>query len=159
FTSTAQTLPSLSTRIPCDEIKLFSPQACSIFPFLSNWTTGCEPRLNTQTLSWRSTATPEHSPKFQPFGSCAQSLTTLCGNAGPVFNSADSGVTVTNAESSKRYLIAPVLYYGTTCVREWTITWAGVPASCRRRSSEYETSYELPIPGLRIERRRIDVPQ
>src|SRR5512134_1741273 len=47
--------------------------------------TGWAPRLNTQTLSCLSTATPELSPKFQPFGSFAQSFTSLCGNGGPLF--------------------------------------------------------------------------
>ena len=46
-----------------------SGQACRNFPVLSNWITGCEPRLNTQTLSSLSTAAPERSPKFHPFGS------------------------------------------------------------------------------------------
>src|ERR1051325_1184759 len=90
FTSTPQTLPSASTRTPWDETTVPSPQACSIFPLLSNWMTGCLPRLNTQTLSWRSTATPEHSPKFHPAGSWAQSLTTLYGSAGPDFRSAEN---------------------------------------------------------------------
>src|SRR6476469_2985136 len=90
LTSMPQMLPSGSTRIPCDDTTVPSPQDCSMLPFLSNWTTGCLPRLKTQTLSLRSTATPEHSPKFHPVGSCAQSLTTLYARGGPDLSSAEN---------------------------------------------------------------------
>src|SRR6266700_4283970 len=63
--------------------------------------TGCGPRLNTQTLSLRSTATPEHSPKFQPLGSCAQFLTTLWGREGPDLSSAETGASVNDTANNR----------------------------------------------------------
>src|SRR5579885_363735 len=91
FTSTPHTLPSASTRMPCEDFTVPSPQDWSMLPLRSNSITGCGPRLKTQTLSCRSTATPEHSPKFHPAGSWAQSLTTWYGRDGPDFSSAASG--------------------------------------------------------------------
>ena len=64
-TSISQMLPSGSTRMPWEDFTGTSFQAWSILPFLSNSTTGWEPRLNTQTLSDLSTATPEHSPEIE----------------------------------------------------------------------------------------------
>src|SRR6266513_1487350 len=73
--------------------------------------TGCGPRLNTQTLSLRSTATPEHSPKFQPLGSCAQFLTTLWGREGPDLSSAEAGASVSDTAINRNSdLIAGSVY-------------------------------------------------
>src|SRR5216684_2166970 len=63
---------------------------------------GCGPRLKTQTLSCRSTATPEDSPKFQPLGSWAQFLTTLWGRGGPDLSSTEAAGSVEIRESSSR---------------------------------------------------------
>src|SRR6266849_5163714 len=90
FTSTHQILPSGSTRMPCVVRNSPSPQLRMKFPLRSNSITGCAPRLNTQTLSCLSTATPDDSPRFQPGGSLAHPATTLCGSGGPDFSSPQS---------------------------------------------------------------------
>src|ERR1700732_2243715 len=74
-TSMVQILPSASRRIPCDDFTGTSVQDCSMCPDLSNCITGWAPRLNTHTLSFLSTSTPEVSPKFQPAGNFAQPST------------------------------------------------------------------------------------
>src|SRR5260370_293882 len=103
FTSTPEMLPSLSTRMPCEDFSTTSGHACRNFPFLSNWMTGCEPRLNTQTLSFLSTATPEHSPKFHPLGSFAQSFTSCNVSCGPVLSSAYAGAIAKARSTVERF--------------------------------------------------------
>src|SRR5258708_15777735 len=88
-TSTVQILVSASARMPCALVTGTSVQAFKIFPDLSNTITGCAPRLNTQMLSFLSTVTPAHSPKFQPLGNCAQSGTTEKSSGGPDLSSAN----------------------------------------------------------------------
>src|SRR5260370_35919957 len=73
--------------------------------------TGGGPRLKTQRLSLRSTATPEHSPKFQPFGSCAEFFTTWWGREGPDLSSPEAGASVSDtASSSNSDFIARSVY-------------------------------------------------
>jgi hypothetical protein len=70
--SVSQIVSSGAMKTPWARGNIPSPNERRKFPSQSNTIIGCSPRLNTKTLSCRSTPTPPISLNDQPGGSFAQ---------------------------------------------------------------------------------------